>query len=204
MSLTDDMSINAMRKSKDVTRNAYNIMLKAAKAGKFIGGSGVVLVLKIKNLTVHNVTKAIRDLMFRKSLGEAFMPQMVSLDELRNRGKMEIIDEGATLEMMHYFDKYCKEYDIHYSAAIDHMQEPPRYILFMNSDDTNLIMSALKRGVHDYEEDRKRGIVWESKQKKGILRESVEAKLSFFRNRLKNDDIDRGSIKNIQHGSIAR
>ena len=51
MSLTDDMSINAMRKSKDVTRNAYNIMLKAAKAGKFIGGSGVVLVLKIKNLT---------------------------------------------------------------------------------------------------------------------------------------------------------
>lgn len=212
MSLTDEMSSQAFQDGKSTAKTAYGAVKEAAKAGKFVGGAGVAIVLKIKSFTLDNVTKGIEDLMFKKTLGDAFMPQMVSMKELKEKGKLESVDEGITKEVMHYFDKYCQDYKIHYSAAINHMEDPPKYVLFMNSDDTNMIMSALKRGVQDYEADRKKGITWESKQKNlseaindEAKRESVEAKLSFFRDRIKNDDVGRDAVEKAKrHNPMSR
>lgn len=93
-------------------------------------------------------------------------------------------------------------------------QDKPSYMVFFEGKDTNLIMQALREAYKDYAEEQQRTKDAEKdkpqkeekeKSESSPKRESVKAKLAFFRDRVTARDQERDAVeKHHQHTDIQR
>lgn len=118
---------------------------------------------------------------------------------------MKKIDENVTADVMKSFDKYCKKYNVRYTAVKDTANaNKPSYMIFYSGKNTAEILSVMQDAYKDY--------ISAKSQKKASLEKgpqsektSVLAKLSFFRARVADFEKDRGNVeKNIHRDLISR
>ena len=65
------------------------------------------------------------------------------MDKLKKSGKVTMVNESVTAEAMKYFDQYCKQFGIHYTAMADKRDKNnPAYFLFFNNKDSEIILNA--------------------------------------------------------------
>lgn len=213
MSLTDEISNELRNKTARDAGKAAKEGLKAAgsllRVGKQAGGKtikGICLILsKGTDFTTDNVMKAVRDLVFAKTGNLEFSSQNIDMEKLQKEGSVSKIEDKVAEDVMHHFNKYCRKYGVRYSAMKDEREpENPGYMVFYNGKSADLILSALQEAYKDYMHEKKQernqehnqeGSKEDRKQEKEINkggekkspdneRESIMAKLEFFRNRI--------------------
>lgn len=228
MSITDDI----MNKAPDNISKASDITLKAAKEARegIKDAAGMVkgiclLLLDGAEFTESSVMKAVKEVAFRKTGDIKFSKNNIDIEKLRKSGHVYKVEDSILSEVMHAFDRQCKKYGIKYSAMIDTKGEgkpdnKPSYMIFFEGEDDKMIMSALAEAYVEYEKHQKAKAIakeipqqskrWLGKKKDQEQndpeqRESVKAKLAFFRDRVAARDKERDAIeKHHQHDDISR
>ena len=105
---------------------------------------------------------------------------------------------------MQHFDKYSKKYKIKYSAMKDERNpDNPSYMVFFEGKNSDMILHMIQEAYKDYMEAEKSGKK-ESRQPEQP-RESVKAKLAFFRDRVAARDREQDVLeKHHSHSDIQR
>ncbi len=191
-SLTDDL----MGKLPEQMKKGANATLKAgqqAVKGTESLANGVkglcVILLKGLDFTTENVVNAVKDVAFKASKDVKYSSHNISVDQLKKSGKVFKVDEMVSGDVMKYFDKHCRKMGIRYSAMKDCRDDKPSYILFFQGNDSDLILQAMQNGCRDFDRE-KSGAVYKQEQ-----RESVKAKLAFFRDRVAARDKSREVVE---------
>lgn len=229
-SITDEL----MGKTPEAAKKTVVTTLKAMKgvrSGIKEAGSAVkgicILLMKGTDFTTDSVMRAVHDVAFRRTGDIKYSKNNIDISKLRKSGHVYPMEENILQETMKYFDQQCKKYGIKYSAMKDTRGEDkldykPSYMVFFEGRDTDLIMQALQEAYKDYAEEqqhdkserkeeqkdqhdkRKDGKLNEN-AKKPEQRESVKAKLAFFRDRVTDREQKRDAIeKHHQHTDIQR
>lgn len=183
-SLTEQLQEDALQKTKDIAK----MTAKTAKTMK----NGVVLILNSTVLSEKAVMSAL-DKKLEKTGDIQYSRLNVSLEELQKSGRVESVDELMMQESLHYFDKYCREYGVKYSALKTKLleedgTEQEGYMIFFEGRNDKLIESILRRAVADWtkeQEQMKEAGKDTAKTAAEGARTSVLAKLAFFRDRIK-------------------
>lgn len=229
MSITDDI----MNKAPDNISKASDMTLKAAReAGAGIKDAvGTVkgiclLLLNGAEFTESSVMKAIKEVAFKKTGDIKFSKQNIDIEKLRQSGHVYKVEDNIVADVMKIFDKQCKKHGVKYSAMVDTRGEEksdykPSYMVFFEGKDDTLIINALTEAYKDYAEQQKtkdaeKGNPQNKKNKQRFgrkqdqgqdpgQRESVKAKLAFFRDRVTARDKERNAVeKHHQHDDISR
>lgn len=229
MSITDEI----IGKAPAQLERASNLSLKAIREAR--GGirdaagtiKGICLLLaKGADFTETNVMKAVRSVAFKKTGDIKYSKNNIDISKLRASGHVYKVEDNILGEAMGCFDEQCKKYGVKYSAMKDTRGEgksdyEPSYMVFFEGRDADTIMHVLQETWKDYyekqEKERKeetdqkggeKGISRERTKDKGIKleeRESVKAKLAFFRDRVTARDAERGAVeKEHRHDDISR
>ena len=222
-----DKSMAATLKGAKITKNTIK---EALKIGAVVGGKtikGICLILdKGTEFTTHNVMKAVKDLAYNKTGNIEFSNQNIDMVQLQQSGKVSKIDENITADVMKHFNAQCKRFGVKYSAMKDESDpENPSYMIFYNGKSGEIILQVMKEAYKDYMESQKQAEQPEQEQKKKNQkkkktfwgkwgkqkqeepqkRESVRAKLAFFRDRVANREKDRDVLeKNVRHADLQR
>lgn len=221
-----DKSVAATLKGAKITKNTIKEVLKI---GAVVGGrtiKGICLILgKGTEFTTHNVMKAVKDLAYNKTGNIEFSNQNIDMVQLQQSGKVSKIDENITADVMKHFNAQCKRFGVKYSAMKDERDpENPSYMIFYNGKSGEIILQVMKEAYKDYmesqkqteksqqeqkqqqEQKKKRGTFWgKQKQEEPQKRESVRAKLAFFRDRVADRETDREALeKNVRHADRQR
>ncbi|MBE5846743.1 MAG: DUF3801 domain-containing protein [Lachnospiraceae bacterium] len=212
--ITDDIHAKEADIAKKIGKKAFEAAIKLFK--------GIALKLKSgEELTQENIIKSVKEMLNKVDSGVDFSVHNVDIKDLIKDGNVTAVPDQLTKEQMKYFDKYCKQYGIHYAALKNGTGKDATYTLFFKSGNADLIFEALKRGVADYEKDQqkkqektnakeqkktsreqkkqekeqKKAMKQARKQKtkekaasKAEERESVRAKLAFFRDRVERNE----------------
>ncbi len=234
MSITDDIMSKApdhVAKASDVTLKAVNV----ARGGiKDAAGTvkGICLILgKGVQFTESSVMNAVRAVAFKKTGDIKYSKNNIDISKLRKSGHVYKVEDHLLAEVMGCFDEQCKKYGIKYSAMKDTRGEgkpdyQPSYMIFFEGRDSDMILSVLQEAWKDYDEKQKQDKEAEERKenqteeqaKKGWRknnnktkdnepekRESVKAKLAFFRDRVAARDKERDVMeKHHQHTDIQR
>lgn len=208
MPLTDDLSGQMAGMTGETAKNimeytvnptiqkAFNggdkLLKGGAKATKAAGKytfQGICLIIKGAELTAENVMKKTAEAI----TGDIrFSQKNIRIDKLKKSGKVTMVDESVTAEAMKYFDHYCKRFGIRYTAMIDKQDKShPAYYLFFNNRDSEAILNAMKLAYKDYSKNAKE----QPRNEKKPLRESVKAKLAFFRDRAAAGDKEQRDVE---------
>lgn len=218
------------KKTAEITTKAAKASKKAFTAVK-----GICLVLAAgSEFTTDTVMNAVRKSAFKKTGDIKFSENNIDIGELRKSGHVYQVEDNILQETMKYFDNQCKKYGIKYSAMKDTRNEgktgsKPSYMVFFEGKDADLILHALKEAYKDYAEDQERAKESqkdgkensksgekqnESKERnKGQKqqsrepekRQSVKAKLAFFRDRAAAREQKRDVVeKHHQRSDIQR
>lgn len=216
-----DKSMAATLKGAKITKNTIK---EALKIGAVVGGrtiKGICLILdKGTEFTTHNVMKAVKDLAYNKTGNIEFSNQNIDMVQLQQSGKVSKIDENITADVMKHFNAQCKRFGVKYSAMKDERDpENPSYMIFYNGKSGEIILQVMKEAYKDYMESQKqaeqpeqeqkkekKGAFWgKQKQEEPQKRESVRAKLAFFRDRVADREADREALeKNVRHADRQR
>lgn len=219
-----DKSVAATLKGAKITKNTIK---EALKIGAVVGGKtikGICLILdKGTEFTTHNVMKAVKDLAYNKTGNIEFSNQNIDMVQLQQSGKVSKIDENITADVMKHFNAQCKRFGVKYSAMKDERDpENPSYMIFYNGKSGEIILQVMKEAYKDYMESQKQAEQPEQEQKKKNQkkkktfwgkqkqeepqkRESVRAKLAFFRDRVADQEADREALeKNVRHADRQR
>ena len=219
-----DKSVAATLKGAKITKNTIKEVLKI---GAVVGGrtiKGICLILgKGTEFTTHNVMKAVKDLAYNKTGNIEFSNQNIDMVQLQQSGKVSKIDENITADVMKHFNAQCKRFGVKYSAMKDERDpENPSYMIFYNGKSGEIILQVMKEAYKDYMESQKQAEQPEQEQKKKNQkkketfwgkqkqeepqkRESVRAKLAFFRDRVADQEADREALeKNVRHADRQR
>ena len=114
---------------------------------------------------------------------------------------------------MQHFDAQCKKYGVKYSAMLDERNpDKTAYMVFFEGKDSNLILHVMEEAYKDYikaAENNEKNPTEKSKGKKAEKspqkRESVKAKLAFFRDRVAARDREQDvKEKHHNHSDIQR
>lgn len=220
MSMTDDI----MSKTTDNVAKASDVTIKAVKVAKEgvkdAAGAvkGICLLLgKGVGFTEANVMKAVKAVAFKKTKDIKYSNRNIDISKLRKSGHVYRVNDNVLAETMGCFDAQCKKHGIKYSAMKDTRGEgEPSYMVFFEGRDTDMIMSVLKESYKDYMEKQEKEAGDKTEEKKGRWRkkektvdpknrESVKAKLAFFRDRVAARDTERGDVeKHRQRSDIQR
>lgn len=231
MSISDEI----MGQAPDQLAKAADLTLKAAhEAGKGAGGvlgavKGICLLLIKSDFTESAVMKAVKNVAYKKIGDIKFSKQNIDVDKLRKSGRVYMVEDSVTAEVMKGFDQQCRLYGIKYSAMKDTRGEgeegyKPTYMVFFEGEDDKLITRALQEAYADYAKQQKEakeggkeapqeeagkkqrfGRGRKKEQDNPENRESVRAKLAFFRDRVTARDKERDAIeKHHQHEDISR
>lgn len=192
-----------------------------------------LLLLNGTEFTTESVMKAVYSVAFKKTGDIRFSKNNIDISKLRKSGHVYPVEENIMQEVMKYFDQQCKKYGIKYSAMKDTRGDDkpdykPSYMVFFEGKDTDLILQALREAYKDYAEEQQRDKDTvknepqkeqnnkgrddkkkDSKEKEGTerqqKRESVKAKLAFFRDRVTARNKERDAVeKHHQHTDIQR
>ena len=225
-SITDEVT----GKVPDMLVKSANITLKAAKEAKEgikdVAGAvkGICLLLgKGAVFSESSVMKVVRAVAFKKTGDIKFSKTNIDIAKLRESGHVYRVEENIVADVMKCFDKQCKKHGIKYSAMKDTRGDgkegnKPSYMVFFEGRDTDTILSALQEAYKDYAERQKQEKEQDkSEKKKGRRdrkkdkavnpenRESVKAKLAFFRDRVAARDAERDVLeKHHSHSDIQR
>lgn len=190
--------------TEELTRDASE---KTAGAAKIMGKEikkGIVLIMDgAGELSEKSVMKAL-DRKFRKTGDIQYSSSNVSVEELQKSGRVERVDELMLQESMTYFDKYCKEYGVKYSALKTKQlgedgNEKEGYMIFFEGRNDKLVEDIMRRAVADWRKDmaQAKGAGKDAaKTAAEAGKTSVLAKLAFFRNRIKESvNMEQGKGK---------
>ncbi len=177
-----------------------------------------LLLLNGTEFTTESVMKAVYSVAFKKTGNIKFSKNNVDINKLKKSGHVYPMEENIMQDVMKHFDQQCKKYGIKYSAmkdtrGDDKLNHKPSYMVFFEGKDTDLILQALREAYKDYAEEQQRDKDTAKdepqQEKKGTerpqKRESVKAKLAFFRDRVTARDKERDAVeKQHQHTDIQR
>ncbi|MBD5469131.1 MAG: PcfB family protein [Lachnospiraceae bacterium] len=193
-SLTDDL----MGNMPENVKKGANAALKAGR--EVVKGAGnisneikglCVILLKGLDFTTENVVNAVKDVAFKASKDVKYSSRNISVDQLKKSGKVFKVDDMVSGDVMKHFDAHCRKMGIKYSAMKDCRDDKPAYILFFQGNDSDLILQAMQSGCRDFDRE-KAGALDKGKQEQ---RESVKAKLAFFRDRVAARDKSREVVE---------
>lgn len=226
MSITDEI----MGKAPDQLTKTMDLTMKAAheaKSGvKDVAGvvKGICLFLIKSDFSESAVMQAVKAVAYKKTGDIKFAKQNIDIEKLRQTGHVYKVEDNVVADVMKAFDKQCKKHGVKYSAMVDTRGEDkpdykPSYMVFFEGKDDTLIINALTEAYKDYAEQQKKEVEKGVPQKKKGLfrgkkeqtsadpgqRESVKAKLAFFRDRVAARDKERDAVeKHHQHDDISR
>lgn len=220
MSIGDQVAkeeIELGKKAVEATaRNIDKVVMPAGraatvgvKAGVKTSVKGACLVIKAGAFTLETLMAAVKACSFMKTNDLKYSPRNISINQLKKSGKVSSISDEITEENMKYFDKYCKEFGIKYSAMKDERDAAdPKYIVFFESKDTESVMKALQEGYKDYEKAKAAGKdKMQGKEAKSEERDSVVGKLYSFRSWVKHrDELNKETdkLKTQEHTEMSR
>lgn len=178
----------------------------AARLSKPVGkGSykGLCLVIKASEFSTKTLMAAVKHCLYQKTGDIAYSNRNIRVGALKKSGKVSIVSEAVTQENMRFFDKYCKDFGIKYSAMLDR-RDPgsPQYLVFYQSDSADLIMKALQEGYKDFSKAASKSKM-QGKEAKSEEKESVIGKLYSFRSGLEHSMKDTPE-KVKDHNDLAR
>lgn len=182
MSLTDEMTAEMLKQTSDSAKKA----LKAGKkAGEF--AKGICLILdKGVTFTADNVMQAVKSVAFVSTKDIRFSKRNININEFQKNKDVRMVGEAVTADVMKYFDRHCKKYGVKYSAVYNSKED--NYTIFFEGKKENTIFKVMQEAFKDYTEEIKNKGKNVKKEKEPETRESVKAKLAFFRNWVKNRD----------------
>lgn len=233
-SITDELIGKApggAKKTAELTlRASKKISEKASDAVK-----GICLVLVTgTEFTADAVMKAVKKSAFKRTGDIKFSEKNIDIGELRKSGRVYQVEENILQDTMKYFDQQCKKHGVKYSAMKDTRDEgkpgyKPSYMVFFEGKDTDLIMNVLREAYKDYAEEQKKAKEAQNNEKENgrinekqyegkkhnkrrgtqserpQKRESVKAKLAFFRNRVAAREQERDvTVRHQQRSDIQR
>lgn len=215
MSITDEI----MGKAPDQISKASDTALKGAKNATGVVKGICLFLVKTGEFSEATVMQAIKNVAFKKTGDIKYSKNNIDIAKLRESGHVYKVEDNVLAETMGAFDKQCKKHGIRYSAMIDTRDEDkldykPSYMIFFEGKDDKLIMEALAEAYVEYEKHQKVKAIAKDvtpQREKGRQRddlgqrESVKAKLAFFRDRVTARDAERDAVeKHHQHDDISR
>ena len=215
MSLSDEISEQISGKTGQFVQNAMEYAINPAAQKLFSGGGkivrgagktgkyafkGICLIIKGGAFTTENIMKKTAEIITGNI---KFSSKNLHMDELKKSGKVTMVEEQVTADVMKYFNKYCKQFGVHYTAMENKKDKNhPTYFLFFNNKDSDTILKVMKLSYKDYSKEA------EKKADKNLTdnkRESVKAKLAFFRDRVAaRDEEQRDVEKHLSKGEISK
>lgn len=209
ISASDEITKKIFDKSPDVVSKSYQGAKQAGSDILYVEGKtlkGICIILgNGTEFTTKNVMKAVKQIAFHKTGSIKYSGQNVDMEELKKSGSVTVANEHVTEEVMQFFDKYCKKFGVKYNAVLDERDpENPSYMLFFNGKNDKIILKALQEAYLDYEKSQvKREQGKEPQKEKGKKKnkrqtqekESVRAKLAFFRNRVADRDKEQENVE---------
>lgn len=219
MSASDEITKKIFDKAPDAVSKTYQGVKRVASDTLYVGGKileksvkGICLILASgTEFTTDNVMSAVRQVAFNKTGNFEYSGQNVDMVELKKSGSVKAIDENITADVMQYFDKYCKMFDVKYNAVLNERDiNNPTYMIFFNGKDDKIIERVLQESYADYlqaqknkgQEKGQNEKMHKSKSRdRNSKKESVRAKLAFFRNRVADRDKEQGDVERRHHRS---
>lgn len=231
--LTDELMGKTSEGAKKAVETSAKV-LKEAKGGLKEAEESIkgicLLLIKGAAFNVDEVMSAVKNVAFKRTGDIKFSKNNIDVSELRKTGHVYAVEENILQDAMKYFDKHCKECGVKYSAMKDTRGEnkpdyKPSYMVFFQGKDTDLILHVLQeaykdyaeeqqkdkeaekydRGINEPEKNQKREKRQKGNQEQPEKRESVKAKLAFFRDRVAARDKERDAVeKQHQHDDIQR
>lgn len=229
-SLTDDL----MGKTPEGVRKSAEGAVKALHAGKDIAKDGIdaavkgiCLLINGAEFTADTVMRAVKKVAFNKTGDIKYSKNNINISKLRESGHVYSVEENVLQETMKYFDAQCKKHGVKYSAMKDTRGEDkpdykPSYMVFFEGKESDMIMHVLQEAYKDYAEDQERQKISEKaepgreqsskhmdrkklRNRQPEQRDSVKAKLAFFRDRVTARDNERDAVeKQHRHSDIQR
>ncbi len=207
MSLTDDLTSKAVNDGSRAVQNSAKAAAGTLKAGESAVKGICLLLLSGSDFTTRNVMQAVKAVAFKKTGDIKYSKSNIDIATLQKSGKVFRIEENITSEVMRHFDKYCREQGIKYSAMKDERNpDKPSYMVFFEGKNSEVILHMMQEAYKSYMEAEKNGSRKENKQPEPKKkRESVKAKLAFFRDRVAARDGERNALeKHHSHSDIQR
>lgn len=220
-SLTDELTGKALDSGKQAATASAKVIKQTAKVAK-TGAETVkgicLLLLEGGDFTTEKVMKAVKDVAFKKTGDIKFSKNNIDISKLRESGKVYQVEQNILSDVMKYFDEQCKKHGIKYSAMKDtrNNDKPnykPSYMVFFEGRDSEVILNALRESYKDYMDavkenekgEKKQGLFKKKQKDNPEKRESVKAKLAFFRDRVAARDKERDAVeKHRNHDDIQR
>lgn len=163
---------------------------------------GICLIVKASELTARTLMSAVKQCLYEKTKDIGYSNRNISMKALKKSGKVSIMPEGVTQDVMQYFDKYCKQYGIKYSAMLDQRNPgSPQYMVFFQSDHADMVMKALQEGYKDFEAALGKSKM-QGKEARSEERDSVVGKLYSFRSRVEHNITD--FVERVKNHEMAR
>lgn len=183
----------------DKAKKAAAQLTRPAGKGAY---KGICLIVKASKFGTEPLMEAVKHCLYKKTGEINHLGRNISLKTLKKSGKVSLMPEGVTRATLEYFDKYCKQYGIKYSAMFDQRKpESPQYMVFFQSDNADLVMQALQEGYKDFSKAAAKSKM-QGKEARSEEKESVIGKLCSFRRRLEH--IAKPAEKVISHADLAR
>ena len=180
--ITDEMSREVISKITAASPKAVKKTAEGVKKTANTAVKGVCLVIKGGKFTTESVMKAIT--------GDIkYSHRNMKISRLMQSDTVKKIDDVLTAEVMRYFDRHCKKYGVKYSAMKDSKDpENPVYMVFYEGKRTAVVEEVFRKASAEYLKDQKKKKKKQAEKKPE--RESVRAKLAFFRYRAGTDGQD--------------
>lgn len=203
MNLTDEAMASLVNNTSSIARDAGRIVqpvaevgLKGAKAG--IKGICLILGKGIK-FTEKNVMAAVKEVAFLSTKNIKYSSSNIEINKFQKNPDVKAISEAVTADVMKHFDKHCKKCGVKYAAV--HNRKEDTYTIFFEGKKSEIILKVMQDAFKDYATSHKQ----KTKGKENdspVKKESVKAKLAFFRNWVKDRDAkEQGSLEKNLHRS---
>lgn len=162
----------------DAKRSTVNTIKGLAKAYD-VASKGIALILDSSVFSEAAIMKAL-DRKLDKTGDLQYSSSLVSMEELQTGGKIEKIDEPLLKDSMKFFDKYCREFGVKYSALKVEPNAASKidkgYYIFFEGKNDKVIDHILKNSFKDWQNSAtsaKHGAA-------NLAKPSVLSKLAFF------------------------
>lgn len=165
---------------------------------------GIVLILSGVELTTENVMNAVKGIALTATKDLKFSKRNLDINTLKSQGSVKKIEESVVQDVMYFFDKNCKEFGLQYNIMKD-TKADNKYYIFFNGRDEAVIHAAIEKSYKDFVTDK--GKKAERQEKFNDAKESVLAKLAFFRNCVtarEGNDVDKSKQAEVKPPELGK
>lgn len=190
MSLTDEMMSTLAQKTPGAKKATGKAAKDAGKAAKVMV-KGICLILgKGVPFTTSHVMAAVKNVAFVSTGNIQFSNRNLDINEFQKNRDIKRVGDEVTAGVMKYFDRHCKRFGVKYSAV--HNTKDNTYTIFFEGKHSDVILKVMQEAFKDYSKEMEK----QKNKRKDVTKEpekrdSVKAKLAFFRNRVKARDAEQ-------------